>query len=146
MVKAKGIEYRERLSEWRGGLGGTAPRQVHFWETHWDIDDCHRAYLDKLAKQSPPLVIKHHMLTHDFEDGSSLTVNVDTVEKELLFINPDVRKDDWNKEWGRLVPTQKLMIREWGDDWTGMTLNSLEKKFHKECLKHEVNGHGTTKE
>jgi len=157
MKKAKGIEYRTFRKEWRGGWGGTIPRQVRIPDAEWGIDNCHRAYLEKLAtgakseriinehgmrmgftKEIKPLVVQHYELKHEYADGSVHEVNVDTVMEEVLFVNPDVPKDDWNKEWGREIPTRTLYIREWGeDDITARDIKTLEKRFHKECRRLE---------
>jgi len=98
------------------------------------------AVLDYHKKKN--LEDKHEEYTYHFKDGSTLTVNIESVWEEKEFRNADYRKAYCHpdeKTYTGIVLTKKLEIREWKhEEKYFRTFGAAKKYVAAECKKTEA--------
>ena len=80
--------------------------------------------------------------TYTSKDGSTLTVNIESVEKEREFRNTSYRKAWCNpdeKTYTANVVTRRFQVREWAhEEKEFRTIKQAKRYVDAECQKNEV--------
>lgn len=104
------------------------------WDGFWSLD---RARSDYHKKNG--IVPKSEDHTYTFQDGSVLTVTIESEEKTII-----CRDKDWHsgdpielKDWEVTVCTKRFVIPSWTDKVFN-TISAAKKWFDNDCKKSEV--------